>query len=137
MVLATTSLPVPGSLHGRRFGDQRRRSFGAQEFVLRLQPEAPAERVAQLDLGAHNTDQTLVFPGLLDEVAGSPAHGLNSQIDTAPGGHHHHGQDAVHGLNSGEEIETLLAAGGVAAIVEVHDDAIEIAGVNGREYGCG
>src|SRR6266545_1714825 len=48
----------------------------AQEAHLGLQPLAPAQGLPQLDLGADDREQPRVLPGLLDEIAGPPAHGL-------------------------------------------------------------
>ena len=72
-----------------------------------------------------------VVPGLLDEVARAAAHGLDGQFDAAPGGHHDHRQRGVERLDAVEQVETFLAGGGVARVVEVHQDGVEIAGFDG------
>ncbi len=82
---------------------------------------------------ADDGEQAGVVPGLLNEVARAAAHGFDGDVDGAPGGHHHDGNGGVHGLDARQEIEALLAAGGVAGIVEVHQDHVEVAGFDGVE----
>ncbi len=44
---------------------------------------------------------------------------------------------AVDGLDAREQVEALLAGGGVAGVVEVHHDDVEIASLDGGEDGGG
>ncbi len=121
-------------LHGPRLGDQLGAPFGAQQAVLRLQAQASPQGLAQLDLSAQDGDQPRVFPGLLDEVARAPPHGFDRQLDAAPRRHHHYGQGVVQGLKARQQVQPLFAGRGVASVVEVHEQTIEVPGLNRREH---
>ena len=121
-------------LHGPRLGDQLGAPFGAQQAVLRLQAQASPQGLAQLDLSAKDGDEPRVFPRLLDEVARAPPHRLDGQLDAAPRRHHHHGQGVVQGLEARQQVQPLFAGRGVAGVVEVHKQTIEVPRLNRREY---
>ena len=120
-------------LHGLGLGDQGGRPLAAQGAVLGLQPLPPAQRPPQLDLGAHHRQQAGVVPRLLDEVAGAAAHRLHRQLDARPGGHHHDRQGGVEGADLGQQLEAFLARGGVAGVVEVHQQGVELLLLHGVE----
>ena len=83
----------------------------------------------QFDLGAQNRQQAFVFPGLLNEVARAAAHGFDGQPNIAPGGHYDDRNAAVEGNDFGEQVETFLAGGGVAGVVQVDQyGVVELAG---------
>jgi hypothetical protein len=85
-----------------------------------------AQGLAELDLGANDGQQAGIVPGLLDEVAGAAPHRLNRQLYAPPSGHDHHGEGRVHLLNPGEKIKPFLPRGGVAGVVQVHQDGVEV-----------
>ena len=154
---ATTSLPVPCSPLTSTFasdaatrsmswstgriagglGDQLRCAVPAEQPVLALQPAGAAERAPQLDLGAQGGEQPVVVPRLLDEIAGAPAHRLHRLLHAAPGGHHHGRQGGVEGLELGDQLQSLAAGGGVAGVVEIEEDGVEVGGLHGREHAGG
>ena len=80
-----------------------------QQSILGFKVLCPFERVAELDLGAENTHQPLVFPWFLYEIASPAAHGLNRDVDASPGRHHDHGQSAVKCLDFREQRQTFFA----------------------------
>jgi hypothetical protein len=120
-------------LHLRRLGDQDGLARRAQQLVLGLQPLAPAQRFAQVDLGAQDGQQAGVLPGFLHEVARSPAHGFDGDVDAGPGGHHHHRQGLVDGVQPRQEVQPFLAGGGIPCVVEVHQHRVELAAGDGLE----
>ena len=71
--------------------------------------------------------QALVLPGLLDEVARAALDAFDGQIDVAPRGHHDDGQARIELLNARQQIEALLAGGGVARVVQVDEQDIVVA----------
>ena len=79
--------------HRGRLGDQRPAAFGGRTG-LRLEASGPAQRVSELHLRPQDREQPLVVPGLLDEVAGAPPHGLDGDVDRAPRRHDDDRQDA-------------------------------------------
>ena len=79
-----------------------------------------------LGLFANRGEQALVVPGLLDEIAGAAAHGFDREVDAAPGGHHDHGRGVALRFEAGQQVHAFLAGGGVARVVEVGQDQIEV-----------
>src|ERR1044071_2462992 len=112
--------------HRGRFGDDRG-AAAAEQFVFRLQALAPSQGAAEIDLVADDGGEAGIVPGFLDEVAGPAAHGFNGQFDICPSGHHHHRQGIVQGPDASQKIQTFLAGGGVAGIIEVHQHDVELA----------
>ena len=88
---------------------------------LQLGPLAPL----RLGLFADRGHQAVVVPGLLDEVAGAAAHRFDRDIEAAPRGHHHHRRAVALLFEAGEQVHAFGAGGGVAGVVEVHEDQIE------------
>ncbi len=86
----TRAIICEHGLHRPRLRDQRGLTLAAaaQQRIFRLEALAVAERPAQLGLRAQDREQARVLPRLLDEVAGAAAHGLDGDVDAAPGGHH-------------------------------------------------
>ena len=72
-------------------------------------------------------DEPLVFPRLLNEVARAALDAFDGEIDVAPGGHHDDGQARIDLLKAREQIETLLAGGGVARVVQVDEQDVVVA----------
>jgi len=121
--------------HRGRPGDELREALSAQGAVLRLQPHSLAKRASQLDLRLQNRRKPRVVPGFLDKIARSTAHCLHRQLDRPPGGHHDHRQRGVERLDPIQEFEALLAGGGVAGVIEVHQHRVEVAGFDGVDGG--
>ena len=124
---ADTRDHVEHRAHGGRLGDQLRKALGAQRAVLRFQALSAAQGAAEFDLRLQNGRQARVVPRLLDEIARAAAHGFDGEFDAAPRGHDDHGQRGVESLDAVEEFEAFLPAGGVAGVVEVHENGVEIA----------
>ena len=114
-------------LHRRRAGDELRHAFGAEQAILHLElPRAP-QRLVQFGVHADEADQALVFPGLLDEVAGAALDALDGEVDVAPGGHDDHRQARIDLLNAREQVEAFLSRSGVARVVEVDEEDVVVA----------
>ena len=96
-----------------------------------------AQRAAQLDLRLEDGRQPRVVPRLLDEVARAAAHGFHRQLHAAPGRHHDHRQRGVQRLDAVEQVQPFLPAGGVARVVQVHQDRVEIARFHRVDHGRG
>ena len=114
---------------GRMAGDSAssgERPSAMQRLVGQLEPAAAAEGAAELDLRAHDGQQPLVVPRLLDEVAGAAAHRLDRDVDRAPGRHHDDRQRLVGGADAAQQVEPFLAGGGVAGVVEVDEDDVVV-----------
>ena len=114
-------------LHRRRLGDDVRHALAAQQRVLRFEPLALPQRLAQLDLRADDREQPRVVPGLLDEVARAPAHRLDGDLDAAPCGHHDDRQRRVDALDSREQVEPFFPRRRVARVVQVDQRDVELA----------
>ena len=54
------------------------------------------------------------------------AHCLHGQIYAAPGSHYDHRHHRIDRLNFLEQLHSLLSGGGVARIVQIDDDKVEI-----------
>jgi hypothetical protein len=87
--------------------------------------------MVQLGMDADERDQAFVFPGLLDEVASAALDGFDGEVDVAPGSHDNDWQAGIEFLDAGEEIEALLAGGGIARVVEVDEEDV-VVGVGQR-----
>ncbi len=111
--------------------DQLGRAVPAQQPILALQPARAPERAAELDLGPQRRQQPGVVPRLLDEVASATPHRLHRLLDAAPGGHHHRGQRAVERLELGYQLESLASGRGIARVVKVEQDGVEIRRLDG------
>ncbi len=95
-------------------------NVSAEEFVSRFQFPAFAQRAPELDLRAHNREQTLVVPRFRNEIARTAFHCLDREIDRRPRRHHHDRQRAVERLDFWNDFESLLARRGVARVIQVH-----------------
>ena len=114
-------------LHGGRAGDELRHAFGAEQAVFEFELARAAQGLMQLGVDADEREQALVFPRLLDKVARAALDALDGEVDVAPRGHHDHRQARVDLLNAREQVEALLAGGGVARVVEVDEQDIVVA----------
>ena len=65
------------------------------------------------------------------------AHGLDRQFHRAPGRHDHHRQGGIERLDAVQQVEPFLAGGGIAGVVQVHQDDVEIARFHGVDHGRG
>ena len=101
--------------------------------VLTLEPPGTPERPAELDLCPKGDQQSGVVPRLLDEVASAPAHRLDGLVHAAPGGHDHCGQRGVERLQLGDELQAFAAGGGVAGVVEIEQDGVEVVRLDGGQ----
>ena len=78
----------------------------------------------QFDLGAQDRQQAFVLPRFLDEVAGAAAHGFDGKSHVAPGSHDDYRDAAVDGHDFGKQVETLLAGGSVAGVIQIDENGI-------------
>ena len=124
-------------LHHRRFGDELRRAVAAEGEVLALEPLAAAQGAAEFHLGAQHVEQARVVERLLDVVARAAVQRLDRALDAAPRGHHDDGERGVELLEPREEVEPLGAARGVARVVHVHQQRVEIARTDGGGHARG
>jgi hypothetical protein len=104
-----------------------RHAFGAQQTVFQFKLAGAAQGLAQLGMDADQREQPLVLPRLLDEVARAALDGFDGQVDVAPGGHDDHRQARIELLNARQQVEALLAGGGVARVVEVDEQHVVVA----------
>ena len=79
-------------------------------------------------------EEAVVVEGFLDVVARAAAQRLDGALDAPPRGHHDDGERGVELREAAEEIEPLGAAGGVAHVVHVHQERVEIALADGAHY---
>jgi hypothetical protein len=88
----------------------------------------------QFSVNANQTDEALVFPGLLDEVARSPLDTFDREIDVAPRGHDNHGEPWIDFLQTRKQIKSLFARSGVARVVQVDEQHIVVALPQGLQH---
>ena len=118
--------------HGGGFGDQLGEVGRARSARFSASSRWPRRSAWPSSICVlRMAEQARVVPGLLDEVARAAAHGLHRQVHAAPGGHDDHRQRGVERLDAVQQVEALLAGGGVARVVEVHQDDVEIARLHG------
>ena len=91
----------------------------------------------EFDLRLENGGQPRVVPRLLDEIARAAAHRFHRQFHAAPRRHHDHGQRGVQQLYAVEQFQPFLPAGGVARVIEVHQDRVEVARFHFVDHGGG
>src|SRR5262249_13178037 len=115
---------IENGLHRGRVGEEGGTRFGAEKAIFGFEARGLAEGLAKVDLRAENGEKALILPRLLKEVAGAAAHGFYGDLDGGPGGHDYDWESGVERLNAGEEIEALLAGGGVASVIEVDEDGV-------------
>ncbi len=75
-------------------------------------------------------EQAGVVPRLLHEVPGAAAHRLDHKVDAPPGGHDDDGEGLLALLDFGDEVEAFLAGRRVARVVQVHQDRVEVPGLD-------
>ncbi len=134
---ANTRDGLQHGLHGRCGGDEFRTAFGAQQARFGFQLLRPLQGAMQFDLGAQDCEQAFVLPRLLDEIAGAATHGFDGQPNIAPGRHHDHRHAAVESHDFREQVETFLAGGGVAGVIQVDEHGIVELGGQRFANGCG
>ena len=78
------------------------------------------QRSGQLDLGPDNSEQSFVVPRIRHEIACTAFHRLDREINRRPCSHHHDGQSVIDRLNLRDNLQTFLARGRVAGIIEIH-----------------
>ena len=122
-------------LHGGCGSDEFGPAFGAQQACFGFQLLGSLQSAIQLDLCAQDCQQALVLPWLLDEVASAAAHSFNRQSHVAPGRHDDDRDAAVEGNDFGEQVETLLAGGGVASVIQVDENSV--VKLAGQSFACG
>src|SRR5437016_13046162 len=123
-------------LHGGRLGDQLGEALPAQRTVFALELLTATQRPTELDLGAECREQPAVVPRLLDEVARAAAHRLDGAVDAGPGGHHHDWGRGVEPLEPREQLESFRPGRRVAGVVQVDQEGVEVAGVQGGQHGA-
>ena len=109
----------------------------AEQFVFLLETAVGADGAAELELVADDGEQAGIVPGLGDEIAGAAAHGLDGDVDAGPRRHDDDRQRGVEPLQFLQKFEAFLAAGGVARVVEVHEDERVVVGLDGLDDGGG
>jgi hypothetical protein len=122
------------ALHRGGLGHQAGHALAAQQRVLSLEPLPLSQGLAQLDLRPDDGEQPRVVPGLLDEVAGAAPHGLDRDLDAAPGGHHDHREGRIDALDAREQIQPFFARRRVAGVVQVDQRHVELARLDRREH---
>ncbi len=128
---------VEHGAHGSGSGDHRRLAVEAQDPVLGLEPLALAQRPAQRNLRSEGRQQARVVPGFLHEVPRPAPHRFDRDLDGAPRRHDDDRQGSVGILDAGEQIEPFASRRRVACVVQVHEEDVEVRGVEGREDAVG
>jgi len=95
--------------------------------VLKFKLAGAAQCLAQFRMNTDEGKQPLVFPGLLDEVAGAALDGFDGEADVAPGRHDDDRQARIVLLNAREKVEAFLAGGGIAGVIQVDEQHIVVA----------
>ena len=103
----------------RRLYLARRRQFALVQ-LLRGAPRSAGQHVR-----AQRGQELVVVPRLAHEVADAVPEALDGEVHGGPGRHDHHGHVGVAGADGGQEVETLLAGGRAARVVEVHQHEVE------------
>ena len=86
------------------------------------------QRPRKVHLGLDRGEQARsLSPWLLDVVAASSAHRLYSSAHTCPRGHGDHRQSLIQLAQGPEQAQSFLSGGGVAGVVQIEQDQIEIA----------
>lgn len=86
---------------------------------------------------AERVEQFVVVPGFQDEVARAAPHRLHGEFDGAPRGHDNDRRRVRQLLEPRQHVESLLPGGGVARVVEVHEDQVRPVGQGRFEQGFG
>ena len=113
--------------HRGGLGDEGGAALAAEQLVFLLEPAVGPHRVAQFHLIADDRDKARVVPRLGDEILRAAPHGLDRHVNTRPRGHDDDRQRGVDSLNLVEEIEALLAGGGVARVIKIHQHERKVA----------
>jgi hypothetical protein len=107
---------------------QQRLADGARLFKLfAFYSQLIAFLPALLNLIAKRAQEPRIFPRLQYEIAHPALHGFDSQFHRAPCRHRDHRQRFVDRLNVRQQIEALLAGGGVARVVQVDEAVVRFA----------
>ena len=104
-----------------------------QPRVCFLQPLVAPQRAPQLDLRPHRRQQPVVVPRLLDVVARAAPHRFDRARDAAPRRHDEHGQRRIERADPLHQVESFLAGGRVARVVQVEDREVEVGGLEPLE----
>jgi hypothetical protein len=112
--------------HRDRLGDHLRHTVPPQHPVFVLEAAGAPQGAPQLDLSAQRGEEPGVVPRLLDEIPSPPAHRLDGLFDAAPRRHHDGRKSRIEALELGNELQAFTAGGGIARVVEVEEDGVEI-----------
>ena len=83
-----------------------------------------------VDLAPDDLDQRLVVPRLRHVAAGAAAHRLDGGVDVGPAGHRDDRQVRVPAVHLADQRQALRARRRVARVVQVHQEQVELAGVD-------
>jgi hypothetical protein len=115
---------IENRLHERSGGNELGTSLGLQQAILGSQPFGALQGAAKVDLGADDGEQARILPGLLDEITGAAAHGLDREFNVRPRGHDNDGNGVVEADNFGKQVEPFLPRGRVSGVVQVDEQGI-------------
>ena len=62
-------------------------------------------------------------------------HGFYRQLDAAPSRHHNHRQGAIKFLYTRQQVQALLAGGGIQGVVQVHQQDVVLPVVQALQHG--
>jgi len=113
-------------LHGWCASHEFRHAFSAEQAVFEFKMAGAAEGVVKLCMNANEGDEALVLPGFLNEVASAALDGFDGKVDVAPGGHDDDGEAGVELLDAREQVESLLAGGCVASVIQVDEEDVVV-----------
>ena len=64
-------------------------------------------------------------------------HCLDGKFDASPGGHNHDGQRRINTVNAPQQVQTFLARGRVARVVQIHEHHVKVIGFEQAHDSCG
>src|ERR1700733_15103683 len=89
-----------------------------EQAILGGEPFRALQCSTKVNLSPQDGEQPLVLPWLLNEVARSTAHGLNSKFNVGPGRHDNDWNGVVERYDFRKEVESFLSRRGVARVVQ-------------------
>ena len=101
--------------------------FAAQHPVFHFEAVAAAQRLAELDLGSHGGDQPRIVPGLFDVVPGARCAWPRRHRRRFPRrSSRSTGSVPSMSRDLRQQVEALAPGGGVARVVEIHQQRVEV-----------
>ena len=108
-------------------GNEIGHAFSTEQTIFEFELTGTTQCLVQFGVNANERDEALVFPWLLDEVASAALDAFDGEVDVAPRRHDDDRHARIDLLQTRQQIEALLAGGGVARVVEVNEQNVVVA----------